>query len=63
MKRLSLTILILLIVFSLQPVFAQGPPPPDGGGVDDVLPINFLVFPLLLIGIILGYVITKKSSN
>jgi hypothetical protein len=69
MKRLSIIIFILLIVVTLQSVYAQAPPPPppDGGGGDgtvtDVVPINFLIYPLLLLGVIFGYMFTKKSSN
>ncbi len=48
---------------------AQGtpPPPPDGGGGDgtvpDVLPINSLVYPFLIIGFYLGYFYLKKKSE
>lgn len=60
MKHLGYIIFALLILASLQQVWAQTPPPPpDGGGgdgtVDDVFPINFLVYPFMLLGVYLGY--------
>lgn len=56
-----------LLVFILMTVsiFAQDDPPspPDGGGgsggVNDV-PINFLIYPFLVIGTYLGYVFRNR---
>jgi len=66
MKRLSLTIFIILVVVTLQSTYGQAPPPPpDGGGGDgtvtDVVPINLLVYPFLVIGVVMGYLFSKKS--
>jgi hypothetical protein len=66
MKNYFKIALILFLVFSVHTFYGQ-PPPPDGGGgpgtVPDVLPINILVYPFLVIGAYLGYVFTKKSSK
>lgn len=69
MKHLGYIFLALLIFASLQYSYAQGPPPPppDGGGGDgtvtDVVPINSLVYPFMLLGVYLGYRFVKKSSE
>lgn len=58
--------LILFLLLSVHSIYGQ-PPPPDGGGgpgtTPDVLPINILVYPFLLIGAYLGYCFTKNSSK
>lgn len=67
MKRLSYIIFTLLILASLQLIYAQTPPPPNGGGgdgtVDDVFPLNSLVYPFMLLGVYLGYRIFVKSEK
>jgi hypothetical protein len=57
-------ILFLILLFISLEVFSQTPPPPpDGGGgpgtVNDI-PINFIVYPLMLIGAYLGYRVFSK---
>ena len=59
LKHLKPYLFILLLLISFT-VFGQNPPPdpPDGGGgpgtVNDA-PINFIVYPLLVLGSYLGY--------
>lgn len=65
MKHLGYFFLIFLVNLHLS--YAQAPPPPDGGGgpgtTPDVLPINVLVYPFLLLGAYLGYRFIKKSTR
>jgi len=59
----------LMLCFVSFEVFSQagtGPPPPDGGGgpgtTPDAIPINFIVYPLMLLGAYLGYRVFSKRS-
>lgn len=67
MKNYIEIVFVIILVFSVYTVYGQPPPPGDGCGgtpgcVDDVLTINFLVYPFLLLGAYIGYVFIKKSS-
>ena len=66
MKKLNLFLTLFLLIFFVEFVNAQGPPPPDGGGgpgtVDDI-PINFLIFPFLILGAYLGFLFKNKLSK
>jgi preprotein translocase subunit SecG len=66
MKRSTQIFLLIFFIIALQLSYAQTPPPPpDGGGGDgtvtDTLPINLLVYPFLVIGVLMGYLFSKKS--
>jgi len=68
MKRLCQIFFIILILACLQTIYAQGPAPPapdppTGGGVEDVFPINFLVYPFILLGAFIGYRYFKNSTK
>ena len=67
MKKLSRILILIILLFVVDFVYPQGgPPPPDGGGgpgtVDDI-PINFLIFPFLIIGAYLGFLFKEKLSK
>lgn len=68
MKHLPYLILVLVLFLSFQYTNAQTtpPPPPNGGGgagtVNDT-PINFLIYPLMLLGTYIGLLWIKKPSN
>jgi hypothetical protein len=68
MKILSYIFLIFIFLAPAYCAMAQGggPPPPDGGGgpgtVFDV-PINFLVYPFLVLGVYLGLRFSAKSKR
>ena len=72
MKRLNFILILTLVLLVANIVYAQGDPPepPDGtnpggsgpGGVDDV-PINFLIFPFLVLGAYLGFLFKDKFSK
>lgn len=68
MKQFRYIILASLVFAAFQYANAQGPPPPpDGGGGDgtvtDVVPINFLIYPFLIIGAYIGYRFSKNSKS
>jgi len=68
MKCLYQILFIVFILVSLQTIYAQTPPPPpDGGpgpgGVDDVFPINALIYPFMLLGAYVGYRFIQKSTR
>jgi hypothetical protein len=60
--------LFLMLCFLSFEVFSQagtGPPPPDGGagpGSQIDVPINFITYPLMLLGTYLGYRVFSKRS-
>lgn len=59
-------VFIILVMISY-PIIAQDPPPPpDGGGgpggVNDV-PINFLIYPFLVLGAYLGFRFRDRFSK
>ena len=61
-----LTLVLLLVCFE---VFSQAgsgpPPPPDGGGGDGTVndvPINFIVYPLMLLASYLGFRFFNKKA-
>ena len=55
MKIYSRIIVFIVLIFSTASVIAQAPPPPGDGEVEDVLPINLLIYPFLVLGAYLGY--------
>ncbi|QTY26747.1 hypothetical protein [Flavobacterium sp. CS20] len=64
--NLKYIILIAFVFLSINVVLAQGPPPPDGGGgpgtTNDV-GINFLIYPFLILGSVLGYFFFNKRKT
>lgn len=57
-KEYTLILILLLLGMNFALAQSSPPPPPDGGSgpgtVDDV-PINLLVYPLMILACILGY--------
>lgn len=66
MKRLYRILFVILVLALTQAIYAQTPPPPDGGGgpgtTTDILPINFIIYPFMILGAYLGYVFIKKAK-
>ena len=64
MQKHSSKIIVIVFLLVADMVYAQPPGPPGGGSdVDDVLPINILVYPFLLLGAYLGFKFFKKPSK
>lgn len=68
LKNSKIVFFLMLCLLSIE-VFSQagtGPPPPDGGGgpgtTPDMIPINFIVYPLMLLGAYLGYRVFSKKA-
>lgn len=65
MTKSIFILLLILILLSTEMVIAQNPPDPPSpgdsgpGNVDDTLPIDYLIYPFLILGAYLGF---KKAK-
>jgi len=63
MKTTIKPILITFLLFSSTLIFADDANPADPGGDPGIAPINDCIVPMLILGIVLGFLLTSKALN
>jgi hypothetical protein len=63
MKTTIKPILITFLLFSSTLIFADDANPADPGGDPGIAPINDCILPMLILGIVLGFLLTSKALN